>query len=471
MVDAVVMPTFSGLQLNLPHLAEQSFFSMMEATAAGTLATDRDGVIVWINEKYCQLLHLPAGQMLGRQISGVLPGTRLPEVLTTGEPILLDVMEHAGRQYLVSRFPIKDQDETIIGAFGFVLSEGSQAMSLVRHWSTSFRMLPTAGDGDEIPRQPDAEAVRFIGETASAVRVRDLAQACAASDASVLITGPTGSGKEVVAKSIHSQSARSGKALVAVNVAAIPETLFESEFFGSAPGAFTGADRRGRIGKLQAAHGGTLFLDEIGDLPQGAQVKLLRFLESGEFEQLGANRVQRANVRVIAATSTDLRKAVSEGRFRADLYYRLAVLHIPVPSLDDRREDIALLSVALLERIARRSGAVSPRISPAAFSVLEGRTWPGNVRELRNVLERCCAFAPGAEVDAARMRSFLEDEPESAQAPQGSRPLHEIVASVEREALVNALDRADGSIAAAAELLEISRTTFYKKARAFGIAI
>lgn len=452
-------------------LAERSFFSTMEAASAGTLATDHQARIVWINDKYCRLIGVAAGDLIGQPISSVLPESRIPEVLSTGQPIVLDLMAFGHANYVVSRFPVFDNNKNIIGAFGFVLYS-TDSFELFQGRLAQLSSLKGPQEKPSDRRTVHAQITEFAGTSEAAAQIRRLSSHASRSGVSVLITGATGSGKEVVAQSIHARSKRATNNFVAVNVAAIPETLFESEFFGTAPGAFTGADRRTRMGKLQLADGGTLFLDEVGDMPEGTQVKLLRFLETGEFESLGSNRLQRVDVRVIAATSVDLRKAVADKRFRSDLYYRLNVLPIVVPALCDRTEDVGELSRLLLKQIAMRTQTRSPVLLSCAVDRLQARAWPGNVRELRNVLERCSMYVEGASIDAAIVdRAFALDPPEPAAAAleAGPQSLAEAVAVLERERIAAALVESEGSIANAAQALRISRTTLYKKAKQLGL--
>ncbi|MFA7506457.1 MAG: sigma 54-interacting transcriptional regulator, partial [Burkholderiaceae bacterium] len=223
----------------------------------------------------------------------------------------------------------------------------------------------------------------------------------------VLLVGETGTGKELVAQAIHAASARASRPFIAINVAAIPETLLESEFFGVAPGAFTGAERRGRDGKLALADTGTLFLDEIADMPLALQAKLLRVLQEREFEPLGSNRMRQVDIRVIAATSVDLGRRVEEGRFRSDLYYRLNVLPIPLPPLRERRADLEALCEYLLEQLGLEHEMLPKELDADALALLEAYPWPGNVRELRNVLERACSFWDGLRLSADAVAAAL----------------------------------------------------------------
>jgi transcriptional regulator with PAS, ATPase and Fis domain len=279
----------------------------------------------------------------------------------------------------------------------------------------------------------------------------------------VLLLGETGTGKELLAHAIHAASARAHKAFVSINSAAIPEALLEAEFFGTAPGAFTGADRKGRSGKLQLAEGGTLFLDEIGDMPLALQSKLLRVLQEKEYEPVGSNQMLRSDVRVIAATSIDLQAAMARGTFRADLYYRLNVLPVQVPPLRERLEDLPALCEAILAELGSQY-----ELEAEAQALLGRHAWPGNIRELRNVLERATLLADQPRLGVHDLMNALGPlSPVAETAPQlGYR---EACAQFERGLIVQALARSGGNVPEAAKALGLGRSTLYKKMVALGI--
>ena len=244
----------------------------------------------------------------------------------------------------------------------------------------------------------------MIGESSGMMELRGLIEKVAPSEARVLITGPNGSGKELVAHQIHEQSARSKNAMVEVNCAAIPSELIESELFGHKKGAFTGA-QKDRKGKFELAHGGTLFLDEIGDMSLSAQAKVLRALQEHQITPVGGDRTIKVNVRVLAATNKDLRKEIEAGKFREDLYHRLSVILIEVPGLNDRRDDIPLLAVHFLQQIADDYGVPVKTISNEGLAALQGYDWTGNIREFRNVIERLHILG-GMEISATDVNTF-----------------------------------------------------------------
>ncbi|HRC44725.1 MAG TPA: sigma 54-interacting transcriptional regulator, partial [Nitrospira sp.] len=234
----------------------------------------------------------------------------------------------------------------------------------------------------------------FVGGSQALQHVLRQVQLVAPTDAAVLITGESGTGKELVARAIHDRSPRKSRAMIKVNCSAVPDALFESEFFGHAKGAFTGA-LSDRPGRFELADRGTLFLDEIGEVPLPMQAKLLRVLQEGEFERVGDTRTRKVNVRIVAATNRDLKREVEAGRFREDLFYRLSVFPIHIPPLRERREDIPALARHFIARSAQRLNRRTPRLTPAVSSLLVGHDWPGNVRELQNVVERAVILAQG----------------------------------------------------------------------------
>jgi two-component system response regulator AtoC len=298
-----------------------------------------------------------------------------------------------------------------------------------------------------------------------------VAQKVAPHDSSVLVTGASGTGKELVARLLHRESARAHAAFVPVNCGGVPEQLLESEFFGFVKGAFTGADRD-KEGLFEVAHGGTLFLDEVGELPGALQVKLLRALQEGEVRRIGATTTTRVDVRVISATNRDLEEAVETGDFRKDLYYRLAVVTIHLPPLRSRQEEIPQLATHLLERHSSRLGVDVHAIEPEAMEILLSYGWPGNIRELGNVIERALVLTDGDVIS-------VDDLPEAVRRPAPDGPgvgvdgddlsVKRHGARLERHMIQLALDRTGGNKTQAAELLELSPRALRYKIQEYGI--
>ncbi|MCX7030785.1 MAG: sigma-54 dependent transcriptional regulator [Spirochaetes bacterium] len=298
----------------------------------------------------------------------------------------------------------------------------------------------------------------IVGGSAAMRAVRALIERAARSTATVLITGESGTGKELAARAIHYSGARAAAAFVAVNVAAIPEPLAESELFGYVRGAFTGALET-RAGFFQAADGGTLFLDEVGGMPPGMQAKLLRALQDREVTMVGARRATRVDVRVISATNQDLATLVGRGAFREDLYYRLNVLAIELPPLRDRGDDIFELAGHFLRQYAREHGREPPRLTRRALAALRRHVWPGNVRELANLVQRLVVMTEEPEIDAADLPSLLRF------AAASGRGAARTLAEVEAEHVLAVLAGAGGNRTRAAEILGIDRKTLGQKLR------
>lgn len=468
-------------------LAARSMFDLFATASEGMLLVDREARVVWINDQYRRFL--PAlgfereEDFVGHPVSTVVQNTQMHKVLESGKPILIDLLINRAGTFVVSRIPLRDAAGGVIGALGIVLFDQPQTnlQPLIAKFSLLQRDLDEARRELAAHRSQPAHGQRqskytfasFVGTSPAAVEVKRQARRAAQSNSPVLLLGETGTGKELLAHAVHAASARARGPFVGVNIAAVPDTLLEAEFFGVAPGAYTGADRKGRDGKFKLADGGTLFLDEIGDMPQGLQAKLLRALQEGEIEPLGSNRLVPFNARIIAATSRDLAALVREGRFREDLYYRLNVLPIRVPPLRERRGDIPALVEILGEDMALRGGVAQPEVLPDALALLSGQKWRGNIRELRNVLEQAAMSSDSQRIDAQQLEKILRDTGleqvapalEPAAPPAGGsdllRPLAEQVAELERSAIKAALSATGGNKLATARLLGISRATLY----------
>ncbi|SCX68892.1 sigma-54-dependent Fis family transcriptional regulator [Variovorax sp. EL159] len=483
-------------------LAARSMFHLFSSISQGMFLVDSSGRIVWVNESYRRFL--PAlgfssiDQFMGHMVEDVIPNTQMRRVLETGEPILIDLLTNKAGTFVVSRIPLREERGggeggmgEVIGAIGIVLFDQPETtlQPLISKFALLQRDLDDArrelASQRNNPLYQHADGQRrskytfasFIGSSPAAVEVKRHARRAAQSASPVLLLGETGTGKELLAHAIHASSARAKGQFVSVNIAAVPDTLLEAEFFGFAPGAFTGADRKGREGKFKLADGGSLFLDEIGDMPLGLQAKLLRALQEGEIEPLGSNKLVPFDARVIAATSRDLPELVRRGLFREDLYYRLNVLPLRVPPLRERRADIPALVEALGEDMALRSGEAPPELTPDALALLAGQHWRGNIRELRNVLEQVTMRSDSQRIDAAQLERILREAgleqielPDtSLNAPDADeeaallRPLAQQVAELERKAIAAALASTGGNKLATSRLLGISRATLYER--------
>jgi len=450
-MDILIIDDEGNLRRMIRALLEEEGFTVREAGSAeaGIEQVRRETPEVVLLD-----LMLPgmSGLEALPKIGDLAPG--IPVVMMSGKATLADAVR-----------------ATRLGAFHFIekpLSpeavlltvQGALEVSRARDLSRALR--------EELG--PDAE---LVGRSPPINRVRELIGRVAPTDARVLITGASGTGKELVASAIHGLSPRRGRPFVRVNSAAIPRDLVESEMFGHERGAFTGATER-RRGRFELAHKGTLFLDEVGDLGPEAQAKLLRAIETGVVERVGGGKVIDADVRVLAATNHDLRAQVEEGTFRQDLLFRLEVVPIHLPALRDRIEDLPLLVAHALQRLRRRHGLPTPHLTPGAMKVLRDYSWPGNVRELMNILERLSILNTGGPVGPEEVAQLLPMRPPGPGAlptyQEGDpRPLRDRLDDYERALIRGALSASRGNMAEAGRRLQTDRPNLYRRLRRLGL--
>lgn len=471
---------------NLMHLlsndqASHLLLEQLTHACQGSLVIDRQSRIVWISEAYRQLLELPASlDPTGMPVEQLLPTSQMPRVVQTGKPMFVDLMEINHRWCVVNRLPLRNESGELVGALGLIFHNDLDELQPL---FDKFARLRRRFEKENLLRTSRYQLDDIIGQSPQITQMKRQAQRAAQLDTTLLLLGETGTGKELLAQGIHQASPRRNAPFVGINMAALPEPLAEAELFGTAAGAYTGADRKGRIGKIQLADGGTLFLDEIAEMPLAMQAKLLRVLQEREVEALGSNRLISVDVRIIAATSKNLADLVAQGQFRADLYYRLHVLPIHLPPLRQRQGDIALLAQHLLQDIQRQTHLPELQLSESALHWLNHYHWPGNVRELRNRLERACVMAEGEQISPQDLGS---DDPISAleslseprirtkpepQAGRSSAPaeqtaptdLKSLQQQHECQLLQEALNRHQGNRTAAAQSLGISRATLYNR--------
>ncbi|AXL50643.1 sigma-54-dependent Fis family transcriptional regulator [Paraburkholderia caffeinilytica] len=470
--------------------AMDSLFRTFENFSEGTFIVDAEARVVWINKRYAARFGFSdPEQAIGRDCEEVIPNSLMREVVKTGKPILLDILETGREPLVVTRLPLKDDAGDTVGAVGFALFDELKALTpLFSHYSRVQEELIATRQSLAQARRAKYTFGSFVGTSAASLEVKRQARRAAQLESPVLLLGETGTGKELLAHAIHGGSARANWPLVTVNVAAIPDTLLEVEFFGAAPGAYTGADRKGRVGKFELANGGTLFLDEIGDMPLPLQGKLLRVLQDKEFEPLGSNRIVRADVRIIAATSADLPALVAAGRFRADLFYRLNVLTIHAPALRERSSDIEALAYTMLEDLSTQArGASHFELQDDALRLLCSYGWPGNVRELRNTLERAVVLSDSERIDARALAPFIgpaqgghrshvpaasdAHASEAASAAPEATSWSDAMAAFEKRFLGDALRANGGRVIETAMQIGMGRATLYKKIAAYGIEV
>jgi DNA-binding NtrC family response regulator len=309
----------------------------------------------------------------------------------------------------------------------------------------------------------------IVGKSARLKQVHELIESAAPTDATILVQGESGSGKELVARAVHANSQRASGPFVAINCGALPETLLESELFGHVKGAFTGAQFN-KPGLFEEASGGTIFLDEIGETTPATQVKLLRVLQEQEVRRVGDTKTVKVNARVVAATNTDLMGLVREGKFREDLYYRLNVIAIEVPPLRERIEDLPLLVRHFLEKYGEKTGRGQKEVAPQAMALLEGYPWPGNIRELENTIERAVILSKTPVIGPSDLPPQVRAGHETRGVGTGFEPGSLTLDELERTYIVTSLERFAGNQAATASALGISRTTLWRKLKAYGLS-
>lgn len=460
--------------------AARALMEMIDEMIDGAILVDREARIVWSNDKHvwfndklmAQLGLQSTADMIGQTVERVIPHSRMREVVETGRSLPLDIMRYGEHTLLVSRLPLRDERGEVIGALAFALKN---SLTYLRPIADRFNKLQSRLNRVEqelaASRASQYTVENLIGFSPPMLQVKRLVRRAGQIRSAVLLLGETGTGKELVAQSIHAASDRAHRPFVAVNTAAIPENLLEAEFFGVAPGAYTGAGRQPRPGKFQLAHGGTLFLDEIGDMPLPLQAKLLRALQEREVEPLGSNQVVKVDVRIIAATSRPLADMVRSGAFRSDLYYRLNVFPIQLPALRDRKDDLEILASLFSEKIAISLDQPMRELTPAALDALRQHDWPGNVRELANVIEQVYVRTEGERILA---EDFADILPGSAiqpppPPPDGKRSLAAAMDELERVLVLEALEESRGNKLEAARRLGLSRTNLYAKLRKHGI--
>ena len=437
---------------------------LLDNVYSGIILVDRDSKVLYMNRFYAELLGTDSKKAVGKHIKEYFPESRLPGVVETGK------MELGKRcslrsdiALLVNRIPIKRNGETIGVVLQTIFKDHTELHELMARLSTLEKEVKYYKRGLDSVLSATHSFDSIIGHHKRIVEAKKIAEKYAKTDAAVLILGPTGTGKELFTHAIHKASRRWKGAFVCVNCAAIPRELLESELFGYETGAFTGARRQGKAGKIELAQKGTLFLDEIGDLPLDAQAKLLRVLETRKVEKLGGLKSIEVDFRLIASTNRDLKKMIDHEEFREDLFYRLNALSIDIPSLSQRVVDIP----ALIKHFLQSMGKPKIRFSGTAMALLKKYAWPGNIRELKNVVERAVSLAQDGKVDVDHLPCEIREFTCSPSQGQTNTvtPLFKAAARCEREILTEALKVTEGNMSKAAKLLGISRSTLYEKCK------
>ncbi len=454
--------------MNMGKLDGRYFPLLLDVIDQSIFTVDRDRIITFFNRAAEKTTGYSANEVVGRRCSEVFR----TEICEAGCPLRATIQ--SGRRIMDRRVRISTKDGRPIPVSvttAVLTTEDGETLGGVE-------VITDLSSLVHLQRQLDGRYCfeDILSRNAKMQKIFELLPLVANSDSTVLVLGPSGTGKELMAKAIHHQSGRRDRPFVAVNCAAMPENLMESELFGYVRGAFTDA-KRDKPGRIARADGGTLFLDEVGDLPLAIQVKLLRFLQERTYEPLGATFSTRANVRVISATNQDLETMVAAGTFRQDLYVRLNVMQIPLPPLRERPEDIPLLAQHFIQRFRTMTGNKIEGIDQQALQALMNHDFPGNVRELENLVERAFILCQGPVITCKHLPPNILDEPceprDSGTAiakPRGRKPKLDPLHQAERGAIMDVLQRHQGNRSRAAAELGIHRTTLIRKIKRYGIS-
>ncbi|ACH38456.1 sigma-54-dependent sensor transcriptional regulator, PAS domain-containing [Citrifermentans bemidjiense Bem] len=456
----------------------QSGSASLDLNYDGIVIVDREGVVVMVNQAFADILDTTPNAIIGKHVSDAYPNSqssKLPAVMETATPQIGITHYLNGKQVYASLYPIV-KDGQVIGGVGKILFKDIREITLIANrLQGASETRAAAGNVARKESMSRYDVNSIVGQSKQMQDLKESLLRVASKNSNILLLGESGTGKELFAHAIHAASNRRYAQFVKVNCAAIPEHLLESELFGYAEGAFTGARKGGQLGKFEQAHLGTIFLDEIGDMPLYMQAKMLRVLQERELTPLGSNAPKTVDVRVVAATNSNLEALVREGKFRQDLYYRLKVVTLCIPALRERKEDIRALSINFIQQFNEEFGLEVQALSLEARDVVMHYDWPGNVRELRNVIESAFNVVTGPlilkEHLPEQLSRMIQDGSSGIphdigpylRARLGSKPLPAIVEEFEKLLVEAAIEFCNGNKLQAADLLGISRQWLYKK--------
>lgn len=433
-------------------------------TSECLVLVDKRGYIVNINTAYINFLGIEPKEAIGKPVQDVIDNTRLHIVVKTGVPELDQIQIIKGNESVTTRLPLVHANE-IVGALGIVSFKNRNEINILHAKINNAiqernaykeRLVKALGYHDPLDN--------IIGESQDILELKNTIMRISGSDSTVLITGETGTGKEVFANAIQETSMRKGKKFLKINCAAIPENILESELFGYEDGAFTGAKKGGKIGTFEMADGGTIFLDEIGDMGVAMQAKILRVLQEQVVERVGGYSPKKIDIRVIAATNHDLIDKIKKGSFRKDLYFRLNVVSLKIPPLRDRPDDIIPLCEHFIKLFNRKFGIYIETIDDAAIECLKNYRWPGNVRELENVIENAYNFVDSKHIGVKQLSETI-----AKQKVRRKAGLSKMMEEYEKDIIKSALEECLGNKSKAAKMLEINRTNLYHKLEKYNL--
>lgn len=458
------------MENNLTLAVMQEFIEKLD----GMAVLDQDGCYTYVSPGWEEYTGCSAQEALGRKVWDIIPESHASEVFRTGETVVSGLVMKNNMPAFTTYYPRFDKAGNVCGVMLFIILRGrSGADDIQHHINTLTNQVEYYKKELSMERGAKYSLDNIVGQSAAIQELCEQIRLAARSSSTVLIEGETGSGKELIAHAIHTMSSRSSGNFVRVNCAAIPAELMESEFFGYAPGAFTGASKKGKIGRFALADGGSIFLDEVNLLPTVMQPKFLRVLQEREIDPVGGTEPLSVNVRVIAASNLDLERLVEQGEFRRDLFYRLNVIRLTAPPLRQRREDIPLLVDGFIYRLNRQLGMVVERINEEAIAYLMEYDWPGNVRELQNAVESAMNQVAGVVLQKKHFAPFFERIRIHRRVQEAVKRTGYNLATekrqFEKQLIQEALKAAGGNRRETAELLGISRTMLYNKLEQYQI--
>jgi len=451
-------------ELEIVKELQSTIDGVLSASSDGVFVSDISGVIKYVNERACKLVSKPSEQIIGRPIQELLQKDSPIKIVKSGLAEV-EAYDIYGKKCIVSHVPYKNRTSEEAGITGIIstvyLNDNAVTEEIARKWFLLNQEVQYYRDEFEKQGAKCSRFDQIVTSNPEFKKIKEEALFIARSSSTVLLTGESGVGKDMFARGIHEASPRAKCPFVKVNCVSIPETLFESELFGYAPGSFTGALKNGKSGYFERAHMGTIFLDEIGDIPLAIQAKLLQVLQEKEFVRVGGTSKQTVDVRIIAATNKDLSEAIAKKTFREDLFYRLNVIGIHLPPLRERSEDIIVLAEAFIEKYNHILGSKVTGITEEAKKALRDYSWFGNIRELENAIERAANYTWEGEIGIENLPGQiikLENEPSETYSSY-----HNSLVDFERDMLLDVLNKTNGNKSAAARLLNLSRSAFYDR--------
>lgn len=455
-------------------LASQAFINTMEKLfdpiSVPIILIDKETRIIMINQIFADFLGYPKDKIIGQKVIDVDEYSRFPYVIKNKKPEI--AWKHKfknGKTAIVHRIPVLNQENEVVYGFGLVLfQDAKEFKDIIEKNKLLESALSYAKKQLEQMQGAKYSWENILGASEKMVHAIYMGRRASQTKSNVLLLGESGTGKELFAHAIHHSSNRKHESFIKINCAAIPAELLESELFGYAEGAFTGAKKDGKPGKFELASGGSIFLDEIGDMPLSMQAKLLRVLQEKEIEKVGGTKTIPIDVRVIAATNKNLEKMVEEGSFREDLFYRLNVMSIEIPPLREREDDIKALSKKLLQKLSDQLGVYVNNISKNAMGYLSNYHWPGNVRELENVLERAINLTDSDTIHTVHLPHIITASKKNVKLGKG-QSLKDIVEQTEKEIIKNCLEEMNNNKLKVAVILKISRSSLYDKLEKYGL--